>query len=297
VHCGVPELVRTHDGVQPAMAIGAARHDAPGARRSKCPGLRVADARVDGFANLIGTRLRSSHDTAGAVGSWNCGSGGADRGRGRRGGQGRDGGRGRLDDRRGRRVARRLRNGRSGNGRLDRSVGLRRRRGGGPLWQEAERIDVALIVRRHAHAEVDEWLGRVDDPARPHSAHDRTLGHDRSARDADRAEMDERGRVSGRRLNGDRLAAGRHRPRERDDAFGRREHVRTTRRAEVDAAMLARRVGVGVIERERTEHGSVDRPGPGLRRGNGQHERAQQHDSESREHDASLLPDLRTERP
>jgi hypothetical protein len=60
--------------------------------------------------------------------------------------------------------------------------------------------------------------------------------------------MDERGGVSRSRLNGDGLAAGGHGPRERDEAFGRREHVRPARRAEVDAAMLARRVRVGVIE-------------------------------------------------
>ena len=68
-HGGVPGLVRTHDGVRPAMDIGTARHDAPGALRSKGPRLHVAETRVDGFANLIGTRLRSPHDAGGAVGS------------------------------------------------------------------------------------------------------------------------------------------------------------------------------------------------------------------------------------
>jgi len=198
----------------------------------------------------------------------------------------------------GRRLARRRRSrGRHCRRRrlLDRGPCIRRSCGGRPRRQERQRVDVALVVRGHTHTEVDERLGQVDDAARPHRSDDSTFAHGRAALDADRAEVDERRGVPGRRLNGDGLAARRHGPREGDHARRRREDFGPARRADVDAAMLAGRIRMGVIERERMQDGSIDRPGPGLRRRNGQYECAQQHDSESREHDASLLPDLRTE--
>ena len=172
----------------------------------------------------------------------------------------------------GRRLARRRRSrGRHRRRRrfLDCGLCIRRSGGGRPRRQERQRVDVALVVRGQTHTEVDERLGQVDDAARPHRSDGSTFAHGGAALDDDRAEVDERRGVAERRLNGNGLAAGRHGPRERDDARRRREDVSPGGRAEVDATMLARRIRVGVIERERTQDWTVDRPGPRLRRRDG----------------------------
>ena len=58
----------------------------------------------------------------------------------------------------------------------------------------------------------------------------------------------------------------RHDAREAHRAPGRRDHRRSGRRADVDAPVLAPRVRMVVRERERPQHGTVHRPGPGRRR-------------------------------
>jgi hypothetical protein len=173
----------------------------------------------------------------------------------------------------------------------------RRRPGDGSRRQERQWVDIALILAREPQSEIDERLGEVDHAARADGPDDPALGHARPAPDADRPEVHERRGVPERRLDRDGLPAGRHRAGECDDAFGGRKHVGSGRRPEVDAAVLPGRVRVRTVEGEGTEQRPVDGPGPGLRCGWGQDERAERDDSDSPDHEASLLPGLRTERP
>jgi hypothetical protein len=191
-------------------------------------------------------------------------------------------GRGRCDNRRlgghSRLGRRRCRgdggNGGSSRGRRGRNDLLDRRGCGGrhvlgrrrPGRQERQRVDIALVVGGRTHAEVHERLRRGHDAAQTDRADDCALAYLRSARHADRAEMNERDRVAERRLDRDGPPSRRNRPGERDDTARRREHIRTRRRSEVDTAMLTRGVRVGMVERERTQDRPVDRPRPGLRR-------------------------------
>jgi hypothetical protein len=176
--------------------------------------------------------------------------------------------------------------------------GLRRRPSDrGSRRQERERIDIALVLASDPQAEVDVRLGEIDHAARPDGADDGALGHVRPARDADRPEVHERRGVPERGLDRDGLPAGRHRAGECHDSLGRREHVGSARSAEVNAAVLPGRVRVRTVEGEGTEHRPVDAPGPGLRGRCGQNERTERDDSDSPDHEASLLPGLRTDRP
>ena len=149
-------------------------------------------------------------------------------------------------------------------GRVDRLLRGRRSRRGS--WrQEREWIDVALWITRRANAEVDERLGTVDITARADRSHDGSLANERAASHADRTEVDERRGVAEGRLDRDRLAAARDRAGERDDSLRRGQHHRARGRADVDAAVLPGGVWMSTVERERPQHRSVDRPGPGAR--------------------------------
>jgi hypothetical protein len=167
----------------------------------------------------------------------------------------------------------------------------------GPRRQERHWVDVALVLCRHAQPEIDERLSAVDGAARPDCPHYCALLDVSAAADAHGAEVDERGGVAERRLERDRVAAVRHRSGEADDSVGGREHVRARRCGEIDAAVLACRVRVRTVEGKRAKDGAVDRPCPRLRHGHGQGKPTEHHDSESPEHEASLLPGLRTRRP
>jgi hypothetical protein len=198
--------------------------------------------------------------------------------------------------RRGRRSRRR-----SGHRRRQRRLGFGLPRGhgrgdGGTRRQERQRIDVALVLRRRAQTEEDVRLGMIRHAARPDGADDGPLGDGGPTRDRNRPEVHQRRRVPERSLDRDRLAAGRHGAGECDDALCRREHVRPGRRAEVDPAVLPARIRMSTIEREGTEDRPVDGPRPRLR-GRREQECAEHHETESPDHEASLLPDWRTERP
>ena len=198
-------------------------------------------------------RLRSSCDRL---------SGGG-RCRHRRGG----GGRSRLRRRRGRgsRRGRRGRGRRRRRGRRGSGLRSRRRRGG--RGQERERIDVALVLRRHAHAH-GHIRGVVRErAARPDRADRRALGHGRVLRDGDRPEMRERDRIPVGRLNRHRFAARGHRAGEADGAARGCDDGCPGGSADVDAAVLAARIRVRWVEREPLQHGSVHGPGPRSRRG------------------------------
>jgi hypothetical protein len=172
----------------------------------------------------------------------------------------------------------------------------RRRLDDRPRGQHAQRVDVSLVLAGHAQAEVHVGLGQVDRAARPDRADGGALRDVRAARDADRAEMDERRRIAERRLDRDRLPTRRHRPGEADHPVRRREDLRAGRRAEFDAAVLAGGVRVRAVERERAQDRPVDGPRPRRSRRR-EDERTESDYSDSPEHDASLLPELRTARP
>ena len=133
--------------------------------------------------------------------------------------------------------------------------------------QERERVDVALVVRGPAQAEVHEGLREVEDAAGPDGAHACALCYRRAALDVDRAQMHKGRRVAGSGLDRHGLAAGRHRAGERDDTAGGRRDVTAGGGAEVDTAVLSSSVRMRPIEREGPQHGPVDRPRPRLRDG------------------------------
>jgi hypothetical protein len=153
----------------------------------------------------------------------------------------------------------------SGGVRNCRGGGLagRRRRGRDARRQQGQRIDVALRIARHTGPEVHVRLRQFDDAARADGSHHRRFSHERPARHSDRPEVDKRGRIAKRRLDRHRLPAGRHRPGKGHHALRRREHGVAAGCAEVDAAVLAARVGVRVVEQERPQHRAVHGPRPG----------------------------------
>ena len=155
--------------------------------------------------------------------------------------------------------------------------------------QEGQGIDVALGIARYTRAEVHVRLGQIGDAARTDGAHHRRFSYERAARHSDRPEMDERGRISERCLDRHRLPAGRHRSGKGHHTLRGGKHSAAARRAEVDTAVLAARVRMRVVERERPQYRPVDRPRPGAGTGDGERTRADDQDHKSPHH-SSLLP-------
>ena len=147
--------------------------------------------------------------------------------------------------------------------------------------QEHHRIDVPLLITCGAQTEVDVRLGELGHAARADGSHDRAFVDGRAALHTDRAEVNECGGVPVRRLDRNGLPARRHRSRERDDSPGRSEHLGTAGGAEIDAAVLTAREGMRMIERERPQNRSVDRPGPRTRRRHRERARTREQDSKT----------------
>ena len=175
-----------------------------------------------------------------------------------------------------RRRRRRTRVGRRSRGRVRRGGRWRRRRRRG--WEERERVEVALRVGRHPDAEVDERRSAV--VGRTDRADRLSLGHGRPFRDPDRAEVDERDRVAVAGLDRDDAAVARHGARERHGSACRRGDGGSDRGADVDAAPLAARVGMVVVEREGAQHRARHRPGPRRRTG---HAEEQEHEDDQKQ--------------
>ena len=147
--------------------------------------------------------------------------------------------------------------------------------------KEVQRIEVALRVRRRAEPEVDVRLREVGVAGRTGGSHDDTLVHRGPAPDAERAELQQRHRRAGRRPDRERLPAARNRPRERHDAGGRRPHVLSEGRADVDAAVLSGCIRVVAIEGKAAEDRAVDRPRPRTRSSDRKRERAEDQHADS----------------
>jgi hypothetical protein len=110
--------------------------------------------------------------------------------------------------------------------------------------QQRQRVEVAVLIRRDSHSEVDVRLCVLGVAARAGRPQRRSFLENRFAGDADGAQVDEGDRVAVCGLDGDRTPSARDRAGEADDARSGRAHGRTGGRGHVDAAMLATRVGI-----------------------------------------------------
>jgi hypothetical protein len=109
---------------------------------------------------------------------------------------------------------------------------------------------------------VDVRCSRDRIGARADSADGGSFGDVVAVLDAGRAELEQRDGVAVRRLDRDRPAAAGNRADERDAAGCGRAHGSTDLGGDVDAAVLAARIGV-VAEQERAEDRPVSGPRPG----------------------------------
>jgi hypothetical protein len=161
--------------------------------------------------------------------------------------------------------------------------------------QEEERIQVPIRVGAPPHAEMDVGHRELHHAARTDGPNDVALRQARAATHGDRAEMQERDRVTILGLDGDRPAAHRHGPGEGDHPGRRREHGRSRRGADVDPAVLARRIRI-VAEQEGPQHRPLHRPGPTQSgRRHGERSRNRSANEQSEHHRAPpLLSDMKT---
>jgi hypothetical protein len=173
--------------------------------------------------------------------------------------------------------------GRLGGGRR----GRRRGRRLPPPRQEAQRVEVPVVVADDAHAEVDVRRRRDCVLARADLA-DRVALRDRvAAAHRERAELQQGDRMAVRGRDRHAAAARRQRAGERDRAAYGRADGGADGRADVDAAVLAAGVRVGT-ERERTQDRPVDGPRPRGRRA-GEGELEQDGDEDEAAHGRDLL--------
>ena len=161
-----------------------------------------------------------------------------------------------------------------------------RRRNGLGLGRgkQAERVDVAVRIGGEPDAEVDVRRRRDGVDARADDADDRSFGDHAAARDARRAELQQRHRVAVRGQDRDRPTTARDRAGERDGACCRGDHLASELGADVDATMLPARIGVGA-ERERSQHRPRRRPDPGVRRRRRDERRKHDQERESSPHE------------
>jgi hypothetical protein len=160
--------------------------------------------------------------------------------------------------------------------------------------QEQQRVEVALRVCRPADAQVEVRHRQLRDAARPDRGDRIALGDQAAPPDPERPEMQQRDRVAVGRLDRQRLAAGRHRPGERDGSAGRRDHRRALRSTDVDPAMLAARVRV-VAKAELAQHRPVHGPHPATRARGREQGRCGRTEQEPSHESTDLLPSLQTE--
>ena len=177
--------------------------------------------------------------------------------------------------RRGGRRGSRLRRGcgRRRRGRLNHDRRRRRRRGSrsrsrrrrrlAARRQVCQRVEVALRVGGRPEAEVHVSAGDLGGAARTGEADHVPLGEGRAFGCAERAEVRERDREPVGRRDRDRLAGAGDRAGERHRAGGGRTHGLARLGADVDPAVLARRVRVRRIEDERLQDVAAGRPRPG----------------------------------
>ncbi len=135
------------------------------------------------------------------------------------------------------------------------------RLGNVPRGEQGHGIHVAVRLGRQANAEVEIRLRPFRIAARANRPHDLTFVDRGPDPNADRPKMDERHRVSARGANRQTLPFVWQLPREGNDTGGGSTDLSSGRRADVDAAVLAARIGI-VVRHEWPQHGAVDRPSP-----------------------------------
>ena len=138
--------------------------------------------------------------------------------------------------------------------------------------QEGQRIEIALRVVGESHPEVDVRHRQLGLAARADRADELPLRDGVAAPDDVRPEVNERHRIAVGSRDRHRLAADRHRPRERDRARDGSNHRCPGGRADVDPTMLSGGIWVRAVEREEREHRALHGPAPAEGgRGNDQH--------------------------
>jgi hypothetical protein len=126
-----------------------------------------------------------------------------------------------------------------------------------------QRIEITVRICGDPDTEVDVRSGELGRAARADRRHFIPLGHLRTLGDENRPEMCQGDGVPVPGLDGDRLAARRHRPREADRACRRRQDCFSRGvGTDVDAAMLTRCVRVRLVVDKRLHHRPLHRPAP-----------------------------------
>ena len=134
------------------------------------------------------------------------------------------------------------------------------------LRQEAQRVEVALLVGGFADSEVDIGHVQLRDAARTDGADLIAFPYSLATPDAERTEVHEGHRVAVRSPERHGLAAAGNASGERDGPGGGRGDRGACRGADVDPAVLAAGVRVTRVERERRQYRSRHGPGPAERR-------------------------------
>jgi hypothetical protein len=132
--------------------------------------------------------------------------------------------------------------------------------------QEEQRVEVTLLVARLPDPEVHVRHLELGHAARADGSDDVALSNDGPAPNAERTKVHERDGVAVRGLDRHGLACVWHGAGERDRSVCRRDDRGSLRGADVDSPVLAARVRVRRIERERDQHRPCHRPGPAERR-------------------------------
>jgi hypothetical protein len=133
-----------------------------------------------------------------------------------------------------------------------------------PRRQEAKRVEVCLLVRGEADAEVDVGLLMLGLSGRARERNPGALRDDCATTYRRGTEMRQRHGISIRCLHRDHEPAARHLADERHLSSRRCKHGFVVRGSDVDTAVLSRRVRVGA-QVEGTQHGAARRPRPGTR--------------------------------
>ena len=147
--------------------------------------------------------------------------------------------------------------------------------------EQRQRVDVPVLVRRHANAHVDVRLSRdpvlaLADRADRRAFFDGVAAHDRGS-----AELQQRHRVAVVRPERHHAAPVRDAAHEPDRAGHGRPNRRVDRGGDVDSPVLPTRVRIA-LEHERAEHRTVDGPAPRarIRRANEQEQRNECNDAQ-----------------
>jgi hypothetical protein len=141
------------------------------------------------------------------------------------------------------------------------------------LW-----IDIAVVVVRHADAQMHVWDVELGRSTRSDRSDRRRLVDARARAQRERTQMRERDRVPVRGLDAQRQPVARRRARKRDNTSSRSHNSAVGGSGNVDAAALSTCVRMCAVKRERPQDRPLDRPRPrrrATRQGKSDHDRAE----------------------